>query len=51
MTYPLTVDVYAVTAGTSNPYAQEFIDWMLSSQGQDLIEKTGYVGVFERKGL
>ena len=44
-TYPFTVDVYAVTAGTSNPHVKELTDWMLSPQGQELIEKTGYVGI------
>ena len=44
-TYPFTVNVYAATAGTKNPHAQELIEWILSPQGQELIEKTGYVGV------
>ena len=46
-TYPFTVDVYAVTRGDSglNPNIQELINWMLSPQGQELVEKTGYVGV------
>jgi phosphate transport system substrate-binding protein len=43
--YPFTEDIYAVTAGTENPRVQELIDWILSPQGQRLIEKTGYVGV------
>ena len=41
----LTVDVFTVTAGTTNPHVQDLIDWLLSPQGQELIEKTGYVGV------
>jgi len=44
-TYPFTVDVFAVTAGTSNPHVQDIVDWLLSPQGQELIEKTGYVGL------
>jgi phosphate transport system substrate-binding protein len=48
-TYPFTVDVYAVTAGTTNPHVLELIDWMLSPEGQELIEKTGYVGVAVNK--
>jgi phosphate transport system substrate-binding protein len=43
--YPFTTDVYAVTAGTKNPRVPELIDWLTSPQGQELIEKTGYVGV------
>jgi len=44
-TYPFTVDLFAVTAGTSNPHVQDLIAWMLSPQGQELIEKTGHIGV------
>ena len=44
-TYPFTIAVYAVTTGRSNPRSQELINWMLSPQGQELIEKTGFVGV------
>ncbi|MDR1021210.1 MAG: substrate-binding domain-containing protein [Synergistaceae bacterium] len=44
-TYPFTENIYAVTAGSKNPRIQELIDWILSSQGQELIEKTGYVMV------
>ncbi len=43
--YPLTAEFYAVTAGSKNPQVQPFIDWMLSDEGQELIEKTGYVGL------
>jgi phosphate transport system substrate-binding protein len=43
--YPFVSEIYAVTAGTKNPNAQKLIDWLLSPQGQGLIEKTGYVGV------
>lgn len=44
-TYPFTVDMFAVTAGTRNPYVQKLIDWLLSQEGQELIEKAGYIGV------
>lgn len=44
-TYPITAEFYAITAGTSNPHAQEFIDWILSEEGQELVEKTGYVPI------
>lgn len=43
--YPLTSEFYAITAGTDNPNVQPFIDWILSEQGQELVEKTGYVSV------
>jgi phosphate transport system substrate-binding protein len=42
--YPLIYGVFVVTAGTSNPNVGEIIDWLLSPQGQKLIEKSGYVG-------
>ena len=44
-TYPLTYEFYAVTAGTDNPNAEQFIEWILSPQGQYLVEKTGYTPV------
>jgi phosphate transport system substrate-binding protein len=42
-TYPFTVDVYMVTAGEPKPSTRKLMDWMLSQQGQKLIEDTGYV--------
>lgn len=44
-TYPLTSEFYAVTAGTKNPNVTTFIDWIVSPEGQDLVEKVGYVSV------
>ena len=41
-TYPYTAEFYAVTAGTKNPNVEKFIQWILSEQGQSLVEKTGY---------
>ena len=43
--YPFIQYIYAVTAGTSNPHVPGLIEWLLSPQGQELIERTGYVGV------
>jgi len=55
--YPFTVDVYAVTAvfgdtvsdniGSDNENIQILIDWILSEQGQEFIEKCGYTRVGE----
>lgn len=42
-TYPIASEFYVVTAGTENPNVGKFIDWMLSPQGQELVEKVGYV--------
>lgn len=40
--YPLASEFYAVTAGSGNPNVDKLIEWILSPQGQELIEKTGY---------
>ena len=42
--YPLTGALSVVTAGSRNPNVAKLIDWMVSPEGQALIEKTGYVG-------
>lgn len=52
--YPLTAEFYAVTAsptGMAPPesYDQQlgaFLDWILSEQGQAIVEKTGYVSLY-----
>ncbi|GHT44169.1 hypothetical protein FACS189454_00860 [Planctomycetales bacterium] len=43
--YPLVGEMVIVTIKNENPNpnVQKLIDWFLSSQGQDLIEKVGYV--------
>lgn len=43
--YPLASEFYAITAGTENPNVQPFIDWILSEEGQLLVEDTGFVPV------
>lgn len=43
--YPITNEIYAVTAGSDNPHVEAFIEWILSEEGQEIIEKTGYVPV------
>ncbi|WP_172370759.1 PstS family phosphate ABC transporter substrate-binding protein [Sporosarcina jiandibaonis] len=43
--YPITGEFYAITAGSENPHLEKFIEWMLSEQGQEIIEKTGYVSI------
>ncbi|MBO0587779.1 substrate-binding domain-containing protein [Sporosarcina sp. E16_8] len=43
--YPIASEFYAVTAGSDNPHVEAFIDWILSEQGQEIIEKTGYVSI------
>nr|WP_285851154.1 substrate-binding domain-containing protein [Sporosarcina aquimarina] len=43
--YHLTREIYAVTASTGNPNVQQFIDWIVSEEGQQLVEKSGYVAL------
>ena len=43
--YPYTRRFYAVTTGSESPAAKQFIEWIQSPQGQELVEKTGYVGL------
>ena len=44
--YSVTTPLYAVTyKNNPNPNVQLLIDWILSEEGQYIIEKTGYVGV------
>lgn len=44
-TYPLVNQFYAITAGSDNPHIEAFMNWMRSDQGQELVERTGYVPV------
>ncbi|RNF39262.1 PstS family phosphate ABC transporter substrate-binding protein [Planococcus salinus] len=43
--YPLTSEFYAITAGSENPNVAPFIEWIVSEEGQQLVEKTGFVPV------
>ena len=43
--YPFIVDFYAVTSGEPKGNSKLFIDWILSPQGQKIIEKTGYTPI------
>ena len=44
-TYPYSAEFYAVTVGTPTENTQKLIDWVLSEQGQYLVEKTGYTPI------
>ncbi len=45
-TYPIVTPVYAVTYESNpNPNVARLIDWILSDEGQYIIEETGYVGI------
>lgn len=44
--YPITTGLFAVTyEGNENENVQRLLDWVLSEEGQEIIEKTGYVGI------
>ncbi|WP_404427902.1 extracellular solute-binding protein [Ureibacillus chungkukjangi] len=43
--YPIASEFYIVTAGSKNPNVEKLIDWILSPEGQELVEKAGYVPV------
>ena len=44
--YPITTPLYAVTyAGNPNANVPILLDWILSEEGQEIIERTGYAGV------
>ncbi|ABR49082.1 ABC-type phosphate transport system periplasmic component-like protein [Alkaliphilus metalliredigens QYMF] len=44
-TYPFTVPVYAVTLKSNeDENVKRFVEWVLSDEGQSLVEQTGYVG-------
>ena len=44
--YPIRTPIYAVTyEGNPNENVDILIDWVLGPQGQELLEKSGYVGL------
>lgn len=44
--YPITSPVYAVTyKNNDNENVQKLLDWILSDEGQEIVEKTGYVRI------
>lgn len=43
--YPVITPIYAVTyEGQTNENVERLLQWILSEEGQEIIEKTGYVG-------
>ncbi|MBQ3593475.1 MAG: hypothetical protein II982_03830, partial [Clostridia bacterium] len=47
--YPIIAPVYAVTyEGNQNENVHKLIDWILSDEGQYIIEESGYVGIGEK---
>ncbi|MNN73295.1 Phosphate-binding protein PstS 2 precursor [compost metagenome] len=48
--YPLAAEFYAVTRDKDhqNPNVAKLIEWILSPQGQELVEKTGYTPLLKK---
>lgn len=44
-TYPFAYPFYAVTLGNESKETKQFIEWIVSPQGQELVQKTGYVPI------
>ncbi|MBQ1551664.1 MAG: substrate-binding domain-containing protein [Bacilli bacterium] len=45
-TYPIVTSLYAVTyKGNENDNVEKLLNWILSEEGQELVEKTGYARV------
>ena len=48
--YPVVAEFYAIyRADNTNPNVPRLLDWLLSPEGQALIEACGYVGVVQEK--
>jgi phosphate transport system substrate-binding protein len=43
--YVFSGEFYAITVGNETENVKEFIEWILSGEGQYLIEKTGYIPI------
>jgi phosphate transport system substrate-binding protein len=43
--YPFIQTFYAVTAGNETENVKKFIEWIISEQGQYIIEETGYIKI------
>ena len=44
--YPIVTPIYAVTyEENTNENVEKLLDWILSEEGQYIIEETGYVGI------
>ncbi len=47
--YPITDNFYAITVkGRESENTRKFIDWMISAQGQEIIDKVGYVPLSDK---
>ena len=44
-TYPIASEFFAVTRTDADENTKKLLEWVLSNQGQELVEKTGYTPV------
>jgi phosphate transport system substrate-binding protein len=42
-TYPIARPLFMYTPGRPAPHVQKYLDWILSPEGQKIIEESGYV--------
>lgn len=47
-TYPLARALYLYTPGEPKPHVKEFLDWVLSPEGQQIVSSIGYVPIEKR---
>jgi phosphate transport system substrate-binding protein len=45
--YPITRDLLIVLDGEPNGESKEFVDYLLSSEGQKIVEEAGYVSIYK----
>jgi phosphate transport system substrate-binding protein len=48
-TYPVTRPLFMYTNGKPKGLAKEYIDFILSDEGQKIVEEEGFVGLKEKK--
>ena len=46
-TYPITSEFYAVIRSDADENTKKLLEWIVSKQGQKLIEKTGYTPILK----
>ncbi|MCF8430856.1 MAG: hypothetical protein K9G34_02865, partial [Melioribacteraceae bacterium] len=46
-TYPITRYLHFFTTRSPSGKVKEFIDWILTTEGQRIIQETGYVSLWE----
>ncbi|MCB9691812.1 MAG: substrate-binding domain-containing protein [Alphaproteobacteria bacterium] len=46
--YPLYHDLYLYTAGPASGHAKEFVDWVLSPAGQEIVDEQRFVPIYHR---